>query len=114
MFTLVPIDTPNIKACVTCSNLRGQRTYPERAEEWECFKAPIGIDLVTGKKHYQSCIYTREHPELCGKEGKWYEEYKAPSKVADAMDTDVPIPQQTPPEETPGAGKKVGKFSLDL
>lgn len=108
--------------CANCKHLVGIRWKTEAVENWGCGHPENTCwektNLVTGLKKrifIRSLAMLRYPTEelladvrvtLCGPEGKWYEEYKEP----DYGKAEEPVAEK----DTIGAGRKSGKFSLDI
>jgi len=104
---LLPIDSPEpIRSCATCTSLRGRRSYASEEERWSCFKAPIGINPIDGRKVYYLCAYERSEAGSCMLEGKNWELYEKPNR-----EDDSPAPTSVEQSQPP---KRAGKYSLDL
>jgi hypothetical protein len=67
-----------VKTCATCKHLRGNRSYPQEFEKWECFKSAKTINIISGVISYANCRDLRFSKNSCDIDGKWYEEYIKP------------------------------------
>lgn len=69
------------KLCAKCQHLRGRRIDIWDSAKWQCFKFPIGIDVVNGNFVYENCVDTRTNITKCGLNGALYEEYMPPIRT---------------------------------
>lgn len=75
-----------IKACATCTHVRGRRHDTAMWKDWECFVSNKTINIITGLVKYESCIDVRNDVGKCYITGAWYEKYVPPVRIEPASD----------------------------